>query len=152
MAFRGLHYKCRNTNYPAERTIARFKVPDSQVAWSVPYDAYAPVDYTAASVLSASWADKYSEYVYNFQYILKCTGHSISHFYTGIAFRLPLPSIPFNKLDGKVDRRSHEGSYAIDSEGRPLNPHGRTGIVGRGLLGRWGPNHAADPIVTRSFL
>lgn len=26
---------------------------------------------------------------------------------------------------------------------------GRTGIVGRGLLGRWGPNHAADPIVTR---
>ncbi|CAH3165376.1 unnamed protein product [Porites lobata] len=26
---------------------------------------------------------------------------------------------------------------------------GRTGIAGRGLLGRWGPNHAADPIVTR---
>lgn len=26
---------------------------------------------------------------------------------------------------------------------------GRTGIRGRGLLGRWGPNHAADPIVTR---
>lgn len=22
-------------------------------------------------------------------------------------------------------------------------------MVGRGLLGRWGPNHAADPIVTR---
>ncbi|KAA0190217.1 hypothetical protein HAZT_HAZT003782 [Hyalella azteca] len=29
------------------------------------------------------------------------------------------------------------------------NPHGRTGVRGRGLLGRWGPNHAADPIVTR---
>lgn len=26
---------------------------------------------------------------------------------------------------------------------------GRTGIQGRGLLGRWGPNHAADPILTR---
>ena len=26
---------------------------------------------------------------------------------------------------------------------------GRTGIRGRGLLGRWGPNHAGDPIVTR---
>ena len=26
---------------------------------------------------------------------------------------------------------------------------GRTGIVGRGLLGKWGPNHAVDPIVTR---
>ena len=31
----------------------------------------------------------------------------------------------------------------------PRNPVGRTGMVGRGLLGRWGPNHAADPIVTR---
>ncbi|XP_019408355.1 PREDICTED: ADP-ribose pyrophosphatase, mitochondrial isoform X3 [Crocodylus porosus] len=29
------------------------------------------------------------------------------------------------------------------------NPVGRTGLVGRGLLGRWGPNHAADPIITR---
>jgi ADP-ribose pyrophosphatase len=29
------------------------------------------------------------------------------------------------------------------------NPHGRTGITGRGLLGRFGPNHAADPVVTR---
>ena len=26
---------------------------------------------------------------------------------------------------------------------------GRTGLCGRGLLGRYGPNHAADPIVTR---
>merc|ERR1712055_20452 len=26
---------------------------------------------------------------------------------------------------------------------------GRTGLAGRGVLGKWGPNHAADPIVTR---
>jgi ADP-ribose pyrophosphatase len=26
---------------------------------------------------------------------------------------------------------------------------GRTGMSGRGLLGRFGPNHAADPLVTR---
>lgn len=32
------------------------------------------------------------------------------------------------------------------------NPVGRTGISGRGCLGRWGPNHAADPIVTRLVL
>ena len=31
----------------------------------------------------------------------------------------------------------------------PLNPKGRTGLKGRGVLGRYGPNHAADPIVTR---
>lgn len=29
----------------------------------------------------------------------------------------------------------------------PCNPFGPTGIGGRGLLGKWGPNHAADPIV-----
>jgi ADP-ribose pyrophosphatase len=29
------------------------------------------------------------------------------------------------------------------------NPVGRTGLIGKGCLGRWGPNHAADPIVTR---
>ena len=33
--------------------------------------------------------------------------------------------------------------------GLPLNIHGRTGLNGRGILGRFGPNHAADPIVTR---
>jgi len=31
----------------------------------------------------------------------------------------------------------------------PINPFGRTGLRGRGLLGRWGPNHAADPVVTK---
>lgn len=31
----------------------------------------------------------------------------------------------------------------------PRNPVGRTGIIGRGHLGRWGPNHAADSIITR---
>ena len=29
----------------------------------------------------------------------------------------------------------------------PINPYAPTGIAGRGLLGKWGPNHAADPIV-----
>jgi len=39
--------------------------------------------------------------------------------------------------------------YQVSPEGRPLNIRGRTGLKGRGVLGRWGPNHAADPIVTR---
>lgn len=30
-----------------------------------------------------------------------------------------------------------------------LNPRGRTGMTGRGLLGKYGPNQAVDPIVVR---
>ncbi len=37
----------------------------------------------------------------------------------------------------------------LDELGRPLNPLGRTGLQGRGLLGRWGRNPAGDPLVTR---
>lgn len=54
----------------------------------------------------------------------------------------------FNIVDAGVDRRSFDGPYAL-ANGLPVNPVGRTGLAGRGLLGRWGPNHACDPIVTR---
>ena len=37
----------------------------------------------------------------------------------------------------------------ISPDGYPLCPTGRTGAYMRRRLGRWGPNHAADPIVTR---
>lgn len=40
------------------------------------------------------------------------------------------------------------GEYKV-VDNFPLNPVGRTGLKGRGLLGKWGPNHAADPIVTK---
>jgi ADP-ribose pyrophosphatase len=46
---------------------------------------------------------------------------------------------------------SHEaGSIRIDgASGEPLNPKGRTGMCGRGGLYLWGPNHAADLLLTR---
>ena len=53
-------------------------------------------------------------------------------------------------------RDSFEGPIRLDKEGTlteikgaPVNPRGRTGTSGRGILGKWGPNHASDPIVTR---
>lgn len=52
-------------------------------------------------------------------------------------------------MDGPINRRSHTGTYEISPEGYPLCPTGRTGACMRNRLGRWGPNHAADPIVTR---
>ncbi len=44
---------------------------------------------------------------------------------------------------------SLEGELARDQQGRPLNPWGRTGLAGRGRLGRHGANFSADPILTR---
>ncbi|MCI4384899.1 hypothetical protein PGIGA_G00044020 [Pangasianodon gigas] len=114
------HIKARCTVYPGSDK-QRFPVPDDKVSWATLWPEYSPVNYTAPSVLNKpAWADP-----------------DIGSF-----------SPRFNSLDGSVDRRSHEGDYSIQ-DGRPLNPRGRTGLNGQGLLGRWGPNHAADPIVTR---
>jgi ADP-ribose pyrophosphatase len=51
----------------------------------------------------------------------------------------------------KVTRKftSAEGPVKVDAKGRPLNPTGPTGIQGRGSLGKWGRNPAADAIITR---
>ncbi|HSX17507.1 MAG TPA: NUDIX domain-containing protein [Patescibacteria group bacterium] len=45
---------------------------------------------------------------------------------------------------------SLEGPVARDENGYPLNPMGRTGLAGRGILDKWGPTAAADPILTRN--
>ncbi|XP_039681142.1 ADP-ribose pyrophosphatase, mitochondrial [Perca fluviatilis] len=114
------HVKSRCLEYPGSK-IQRFLVPDDKVDWSQNWPQYNPVSYTDPSVLNKpAWADP-----------------DIGSF-----------SPKFNTVDGAVDRTSFDGSYKIE-DGKPLNPHGRTGVTGRGLLGRWGPNHAADPIVTR---
>lgn len=115
-----LHIKSRCPQYPGSE-IQRFSVPDDKVDWRRDWSQYTPVSYTAPSVAKKpAWADP-----------------EIGSF-----------SPQFNSLDGSVDRRSHEGDFSVE-QGKPLNPRGRTGLTGRGLLGRWGPNHAADPIVTK---
>lgn len=116
-----VHVKCRNGVYPFS-SVQRFLVPDNKVSWNVDYSAYDPPNYSSERIRNQPWADK-----------------EISD---------PSFSPRWNLLDGKVNRQSHEGQYHIN-DGYPQNPHGRTGIKGRGNLGRWGPNHAADPIVTR---
>ena len=52
-------------------------------------------------------------------------------------------------VDGQEDSLEDTHILMNSKRRRYCFPGGRTGIVGRGLLGRWGPNHAADPIVTR---
>ena len=46
-------------------------------------------------------------------------------------------------------RPSWMGVLRFGISGSPLNPQGRTGLVGRGAFYSWGPNKAIDPIVTR---
>jgi len=60
------------------------------------------------------------------------------------------PADPANPAIDWSSRESFEGGIRFAAGGSaPTNPRGRTGMHGRGLLGKWGPNHAADPIVTR---
>ncbi|KAB0398108.1 hypothetical protein E2I00_019756 [Balaenoptera physalus] len=60
----------------------------------------------------------------------------------------PLSRISYNAVDGRLDRRSFHGVYAVQ-DGLPLNPMGRTGLRGRGDLSCFGPNHTLQPVVTR---
>ncbi|GJQ72026.1 hypothetical protein Trydic_g3128 [Trypoxylus dichotomus] len=116
-----IHFKCRNRNYPFSE-IQRFAVTNDQVPWTFQFQNYQPVEYTSPVLKNKPWADP-----------------DVSS---------PSFKPKWNALDDCVNRKSYEGEYVI-SNNRPLNPRGRTGITGRGVLGRWGPNHAADPIVTR---
>lgn len=43
---------------------------------------------------------------------------------------------------------SYEGNVKLSEQGIPLNPFGRTGISGRGVLGKWGANFAVDGLIT----
>ena len=100
----------------------------TQVPWVYDYPEYTPLDLTDPIVLQAPWADKGD-----------------------------VRALAFNSSnDNGVDRSSivinSSGTTQITlepSSGRPINPYGRTGLRGRGLLGRWGVNHAADTLVTR---
>jgi ADP-ribose pyrophosphatase len=91
------------------------------VTWDVVYPDYAPPYYVSPVVLANDST-------------LKANGWADPE---DISL-LPMP--PCESLSGAL---------TLDRKGRPRNPIGRTGIEGRGLLGKWGPNYAADPIITR---
>uniref|UniRef100_A0A182TID3 Nudix hydrolase domain-containing protein n=1 Tax=Anopheles melas TaxID=34690 RepID=A0A182TID3_9DIPT len=115
------HSRCRNSVYP-HSDVRRYPVPDESVFWTQTYADYQPPVHESPVLQGKEWADP----------------------------DIDNPSFKpnWNELDGKVNRVSFIGAYEI-RDGCPLNPFGRTGIRGRGVLGRWGPNHAADPVVTR---
>ncbi len=99
----------------------RFPVPDGLVSWDTAYPDYAPLYHVAEVVLQ----------------------NDCSRNPSGWADPEDISRV------AEIPRRSFSGELRHDAAGRPLNPAGRTGIAGRGLLGKWGPNYAADPIITR---
>jgi len=123
------HTKCRFPNeymYKNEdgesKRVARQEVPAGYISWDIDFPEYDPITFTAPHITGKPWADP----------------------------DLTNPGFQpqWNQMDGQINRSSHEGMYKVQN-GLPLNIRGRTGLNGRGILGRFGPNHAADPIVTR---
>lgn len=104
------------------------------IEWATNDPSYAPIDFTHEAVLQNArtsktpWADQ----------------PNVS------------PTILKTRITKKMTRYGKLRAMTLETAGcwnarkrRPRNPVGRTGMVQRGLLGKWGPNHAADPIVTR---
>lgn len=106
--------------------IFRFAVPDEKVSWDVQWEDYKPPEYNSEKLKGQSWADP-EDY----------------------------KDIKFNQVDGKLNRKSHMGcvvyylvkkisryfsEYKLDKSGAPVNPEGRTGLRGRGVLGKF-TNH-----------
>ena len=112
-----------------QQTLAPSSYPSRGSVGSDPHDwtdpAYAPNTYNAAILSTAPWADP--------------------------------ENLPIAKLQERqtINRRGEkirlaEACLFDFNKGKFLNPHGKTGIEGRGELGKWGPNWAADVIVTKT--
>ena len=103
---------------------ARAAIGDNAYDWDDP--EYHPVTFTEAFILEKqpAWAD-----------------------YLHVPFLEMLERKTINRK-GEIVNLSTSKQYDFRAN-RFLNPRGKTGITGRGLLGRWGPNWAADVIITK---
>ena len=137
-AWQVMHTKCLK-NHPKYEA-SRSAVPDGQVSWEVTMDDYKPPTYTHNSVLvdsqtgcSPHWADP------------KHPAEVPGLWEKRVTFWTTRPFSEPRRLS-LTEARIEKDPDALDA---PRNPMGRTGLKGRGLLGKWGPNQAVDPIVTR---
>ena len=122
-----LHDICRaddraSTGY----SVKRVRVPDEKVAWAVHWPEYdapdgevRPKEYTDRIVLDPS--TKWAD---------------------------PQDPTVIDWAARMAEDQAEPYSFEPDTQ-RPMNPHGRCGLRGRGSHGKWGPNFATDPLVTR---
>ena len=123
-------------------------VSDKQVPWIFAWPDYNPNEFTAPVVIENSallstgqkWADP-----------AELHGPAVKDGFGNLLAEVRERTTYLGGFDHLGGPRGVKLATAIrfDAAGVPLNPRGRTGLRGRGLLGKWGPNHAADPIVTR---
>jgi hypothetical protein len=123
-----VHVKARSQDNPQYPT--RQPVPDTQVHWSTLFPGYTPANWTHKSVFANSRE--------------LSTGHKWAD-----PARPSVEELPKRVTYSGDGRQRTLGAALTFANGIPLNPVGRTGLEGRGLLGKWGPNQAADSIVTR---
>ncbi|XP_075260804.1 uncharacterized protein LOC142352232 isoform X1 [Convolutriloba macropyga] len=154
--------------------LARYPVPQDKKDWSVEFTGYAPIMYSAEELYTMGRSnDKQKEALmtrvkaeggYEARMLYyppvwadpEILGMSPKDKETFFKFnqRAMVPYHPLHQpkngpKEQEVNRVSYLGQYLLDpSSGAPLNPAGRTGMIGRGLLGKYGPNHAADPVVS----
>jgi len=112
----------------------RAKVPDAKVSWDVPFEGYAPAAYTAPAVIANDVTKKANGWADPESTTLAAALHPLTRGAGPV------------KLATSAQLRDSETGEPMTV---PLNPSGRTGIEGRGLLGRWGANFAADAMLTR---
>jgi ADP-ribose pyrophosphatase len=98
------------------------RVPDAFVDWSTPWPEYAPIEFTHPRILEQP---PYADPVDAKQMDWSTRRFSLEYARRGLT------------------------EYVLDERGRPRNIVGRTGMTGRGRMGKWGPNQAADGLVTR---
>jgi ADP-ribose pyrophosphatase len=120
-AVKSIHPIHPNSRGPHPSYPPRAEVLDTQVEWKVKWPSYSPVEHVDPVVLKFDCTKKQG----------------------GWADPADISSIDFRQ------RSSLCGQLKLGGDQRPQNPVGRTGLCNRGLLGKWGPNFAADPLITR---
>lgn len=93
----------------------------------------------------------FEELIYSNEYIENCLKNAPTNIGAKTYFRKCVNELNSKCVEnGTKLRFSYTGPIKFNSDGYPTNPIGRTGLKGRGTLGNWGPNHAADPVVVRA--
>ena len=135
-----LHVKARGPHplyINGDKENLRFNVPDDLVSWSKKYPGYKPAFFTTNGVLKNGELTEFIEK-------------------NGVQVKNPARWADADTIEAAQFRAQNMESYEyksaieiiLDPQGRACNPRGRTGLEGRGALGHWGPNHAADSMVT----